>query len=95
MKRGGKVSSSRDKRDSPTINLRAVPDPWSDELRLREMRKLMRYADAHFREDWETALSLAQLMATGQNERHLQPLLDGCMDRVLAYLGNNPDARPF
>lgn len=59
------------------------------------MRKLMRYTEADYRTDWETAKALSLLMAVGSNERYLAPLLAGCMNRVLAYYFNNPDLRPF
>lgn len=68
---------------------------YDPDVEVKKMRKLMLYGAKDFRQDWELAQALAVLMAMGPNERHLRPLLDGCMNRVLAYLGNHPDARPF
>jgi hypothetical protein len=64
-------------------------------VEIGRLRKLMRYGQADFEEDWNVALALAVLMATGRNAEKLEPMLNICMNRILAYLGNNPNARPF
>ena len=58
------------------------------------MRKLMRYDQAAYEDDWNTAIALAQLMATG-SKPYFERTLERCMSRIFAYISNNPDARPF
>ena len=61
------------------------------------MRKLMRYDQAAYEDDWNTAIALAILCAD-KDVREPDPrlrMLDRCFQRILAYISNNPDARPF
>lgn len=60
-----------------------------------KMQRLMRYTAYDYWEDWAVAESLALLMAVGQNERYLAPMLNSCMNRILAYHANHPDELPF
>lgn len=54
------------------------------------MRRLMRYDQEAFEEDWKLAQALALLMALGK--MHFEPMLDSCFQRILAYTSNEPDA---
>ena len=62
-------------------------------VEMSKMRKLMRYGQADFEEDWNLAIALTAYLANGQS--HFQNMFDSCMMRVNAYVANNPDARPF
>ena len=62
-----------------------------------QMRKLMRYNQAAYEEDWDVALALA-IICADKNLCEPDPrlrMLERCMSRILAYISNNPDARPF
>ena len=58
-------------------------------------RQLMRYGPQQFKEDWDTAIALAQLMAIHGPLEGQKDQLESCFTRIYAYLANNPDARPF
>lgn len=62
---------------------------------VRKMRKLMKYTEVEFKKDWEVAVAMAQIMAVEGYAEHRQFLLDDAMMRILAYISNNPDARPW
>ena len=59
------------------------------------MRQFMRYGPKNYKEDWDSAVSLAQMMAVNGESEHLKLLLDRCFMRIEAYLENNPDAVPW
>jgi hypothetical protein len=61
---------------------------------ISKISKLMRYGADQFKEDWDVAIALSVLMATG-NPDNFQEQLDGCFQRILAYLKNDHWARPF
>jgi hypothetical protein len=63
-------------------------------VELSHMRKLMKYGEAQYREDWDLCIALAQLLGLGHSDR-LEIMLDSCFKRIEAYHANNPDARPF
>jgi hypothetical protein len=58
------------------------------------MRRLMRYDQVQYMEDWNLACALAMLMSAG-NKEFFEPMLNSCMNRILAYWSNNPDSLPF
>jgi hypothetical protein len=57
-------------------------------------RRAMRYCQADFEQDWKLAVALAALLAL-ENREFLEPMLDRVFINILAYISNNPDARPF
>jgi hypothetical protein len=66
-------------------------------VEIRHMRRLMLYGQEAFEEDWNVALALAIICAE-KDVREPDPrhrMLDSCFQRILAYISNNPDARPF
>ncbi len=58
------------------------------------MKQAMRYGPENFKEDWNQAIAISQLMAVSYSES-LELLLDRAMMRIEAYLLNNPEARPW
>lgn len=63
-------------------------------VELSQMKRLMKYGEAQYREDWELSIALAQLLGMDHTDR-LEVMLDSCMKRIIAYKANNPKARPF
>jgi hypothetical protein len=59
-----------------------------------QMKQYMRYGPENYKEDWNQAIAISQLMALNPTES-LELLLDRAMMRIEAYLQNNPDARPW
>jgi hypothetical protein len=63
-------------------------------IEISKMRKLMKYNHERYTEDWNTAIAVSILMATGGHDR-FEMVLEGCMNRILAYQANNPEDRPW
>jgi hypothetical protein len=63
-------------------------------VEISHMRQLMKYGQAQYEEDWKLSLALSVLLAMGSTER-LEMMLERCFNRMIAYLENNPEARPF
>ena len=61
---------------------------------IAHMKQAMRYGPENYKEDWNQAIAISQLMAVSYSES-LELLLDRAMMRIEAYLLNNPDERPF
>jgi hypothetical protein len=53
----------------------------------------MRYGPEQYSEDWNLSIALAQFIADGKT--HFEPMLESCMNRIIAYQSNNPEALPF
>lgn len=71
---------------------------WGDIYRaekVRDAKRLMRYGQAEFEEDWNLAVALAILMARPNNNADFTNMLEDCWTRMHAYMANNPDARPW
>jgi hypothetical protein len=65
-------------------------------VEISHMKRLMRYDQAKFEEDWNVALALAKIMSQPYvNPDTYQRMLEGCFQRMLAYMEINPDAKPF
>lgn len=62
---------------------------------ISRMKRLMRYDGAAFKEDWETAVALAALMAIHGPLEGQEDQLESCFMRIHAYLTNFPEARPW
>jgi hypothetical protein len=62
-------------------------------VEVSKMRQLMKYGQAQFEEDWKVAQALALLIAGGSE--NLEPMLDECFQRILAFMANDKYARPF
>jgi hypothetical protein len=68
---------------------------------ISKMRLMMKYGEQQFKDDCETVLALAQIMAIdgeGSNVHgipHRQLLMMQCFERIEAYMLNNSDARPW
>jgi hypothetical protein len=60
-------------------------------VEVSKMRRLMRYGQAEFEEDWNLSIALARLMAMG-DKPHFEAMLDSCFQRILAYNANEPEA---
>lgn len=78
---------------NPPINV----EEYHRAVEIRHTRRLMLYDQAAYEEDWNVALALAVLCAD-KDIREPDPrlrMLDRCFQRILAYISNNPDARPF
>ena len=68
---------------------------YHEAVELSQIRRYMRYGPEQFKEDWETAVALAQIMAIHGNKKHLERLLKDCFKRITAYSANEPEGRPF
>jgi hypothetical protein len=64
---------------------------WTEE---HVTRKLMAYGPKQYREDWDSAVAVAQMMAVEGPKRHLERILDSCFVRIRAY-HENTDTLPF
>ena len=64
-------------------------------VEMSQMRRLMRYGPEEFKEDWETAVALAQLMTVHDSLPGQRDQLEYCFNRMLVYLSIHPDARPW
>jgi hypothetical protein len=62
---------------------------------VRRISEAMRYGPTQFKEDWDTVLALSQLMAVHGPFPYQESQAEDCMNRILAYLANNPDALPW
>ena len=63
-------------------------------VEVSKMKRLMAYRQADYEKDWELAIACSILMATG-NPKNLEGILDGCMQRILAFRENNREMIPF
>lgn len=63
-------------------------------VEVSKMRQLMQYDQSDYESDWNVMIALAVLQTDGEKD-HLQRMMDSCWQRILAYLSNNPDARPW
>ncbi len=63
-------------------------------VEISKMRKLMKYDQAQFERDWSECLACAVLLASGAHHS-LERIIESNFQRILAYMANNPDARPF
>ena len=63
-------------------------------VEVSRMKRLMAYRQEDFEKDWEVAISCSILMAAG-NPKNFEGILDGCMQRILAFRENNPEMIPF
>ena len=64
-------------------------------LDIRRISESMRYGPQQFKEDWDTAIAISQLMGVHEPYPDQEWMLESCMNRVLAYLQNNPEERPW
>jgi hypothetical protein len=65
-------------------------------VEISQMKRLMRYDQAKFEEDWNVANALAVIMTQPMvNPDTYQRMLEGCFQRMFAYMEINPDAKPF
>ena len=68
-------------------------DPRTFEV--RRISEAMRYGEREFKEDWDTVVALSQLMAVHEPFPYQEYQAEDAMNRVLAYLQNNPHSRPW
>jgi hypothetical protein len=83
--------------NDPTFNI----VDYHRSVQISKMRLMMKYGAKQFKEDWDSAIALAQIMGCdgeGSNVHgipHRQLLMEQCFERMEAYLGNNPEAKPW
>jgi hypothetical protein len=70
-------------------------EEYRREVRIDRTRELMKYGSEQFKEDWSTAIALAQLMALHGPLGCQESQLESCMMRINAYVQNNPEDRPW
>lgn len=70
-------------------------DEYRRSVKIARTRQLMKYGAEQFKEDWNTVIALAQMMAVQGELDHLRTIMEGCFMRIYAWLANNPEDRPW
>ena len=85
-----------DEQPFENVRIRSMTDLFDTrDFTVRRLAESMRYGPNQFREDWETVIALSQLMAIHGPFECQQYQMEDAMNRVLAYLANNPDSLPW